>query len=133
MIALCCHPFFPVKNNLKISSSTAMGWYVKNGITLYKGHKVTEIDRINKTVTSDQGVTEPYDKLVIAIGSTPFIVPVPGHDLAGVLAYRDLDDVTAMMLAAQSRERAVVIGGGLLGLEAAAGLREQGMDVTVCI
>jgi nitrite reductase (NADH) large subunit len=107
------------------------GWYIDHGITLYKGHKVTEIDRENKTVTSDQGVTEAYDKLVIATGSNPFIVPVPGHDLAGVLAYRDLDDVTAMMLAAQSREKAVVIGGGLLGLEAAAGLRERGMDVTV--
>ncbi|AVX04863.1 nitrite reductase (NADH) [Maritalea myrionectae] len=107
------------------------GWYIDHGITLYKGHKVTEIDRENKTVTSDQGVTEAYDKLVIATGSNPFIVPVPGHDLAGVLAYRDLDDVTAMMLAAQSRQKAVVIGGGLLGLEAAAGLRERGMDVTV--
>ncbi|WP_027833308.1 nitrite reductase large subunit NirB [Maritalea myrionectae] len=107
------------------------GWYVDHGITLYKGHKVTEIDRENKTVSSDQGVTEAYDKLVIATGSNPFIVPVPGHDLAGVLAYRDLDDVTAMMLAAQSRQKAVVIGGGLLGLEAAAGLRERGMDVTV--
>ncbi|MCF4098120.1 nitrite reductase large subunit NirB [Maritalea mediterranea] len=107
------------------------GWYIDHGITLYKGHKVTEIDRENKTVTSDQGVTESFDKLVIATGSNPFIVPVPGHDLAGVLAYRDLDDVTAMMLAAQSREKAVVIGGGLLGLEAAAGLRERGMDVTV--
>lgn len=107
------------------------GWYIDHGITLYKGHKVTEIDRENKTVTSDQGVTEAYDKLVIATGSNPFIVPVPGHDLAGVLAYRDLDDVTAMMLAAQLRQKAVVIGGGLLGLEAAAGLRERGMDVTV--
>lgn len=107
------------------------GWYIANGITLYKGHKIVAIDRTAKTVTSDHGVTEPYDKLVIATGSVPFIIPVPGHDLPGVLTYRDLDDVQAMLLAAQSRAKAVVIGGGLLGLEAAAGLNSQGMDVTV--
>ncbi|MBZ9890594.1 nitrite reductase large subunit NirB [Mesorhizobium sp. BR1-1-3] len=107
------------------------GWYIANNITLYKGHKIVAIDRTAKTVTSDHGVTEPYDKLVIATGSVPFIIPVPGHDLPGVLTYRDLDDVQAMMLAAQSRAKAVVIGGGLLGLEAAAGLNAQGMDVTV--
>ncbi|WP_432284589.1 nitrite reductase large subunit NirB [Aminobacter sp. BA135] len=107
------------------------GWYIKHGITLYKGHRIVAIDRVAKTVTSDHGVTEPYDKLVVATGSVPFIIPVPGTDLPGVLTYRDLDDVNAMLLAAQSRARAVVIGGGLLGLEAAAGLKEQGMDVTV--
>jgi nitrite reductase (NADH) large subunit len=107
------------------------GWYIKNGITLYKGHKIVAIDRDAKTVSSDRGVTAPYDKLVIATGSTPFILPVPGNNLAGVLSYRDLDDVQAMLLAAQSRAKAVVIGGGLLGLEAAAGLEQRGMDVTV--
>ena len=107
------------------------GWYIKNGITLYKGHKIVAIDRAAKSVTSDRGVTVKYDKLVIATGSTPFILPVPGNNLAGVLSYRDLDDVQAMMLAAQSRSKAIVIGGGLLGLEAAAGLAMQGMDVTV--
>ncbi|MFN3624012.1 MAG: nitrite reductase large subunit NirB [Hyphomicrobium sp.] len=107
------------------------GWYIKNGITLYKGHKVVGIDRAAKTVTSDQGVTEKYDKLAIATGSVPFILPVPGNNLPGVLSYRDLDDVNAMLLAAQSRARAVVIGGGLLGLEAAAGLAAHDMDVTV--
>ncbi len=107
------------------------GWYIQNNITLYKGHKIVAIDRAAKTVTSDHGVTEPYDKLVIATGSNPFIIPVPGANLPGVLSYRDLDDVQAMMLAAQARAKAIVIGGGLLGLEAAAGLKEQGMDVTV--
>ncbi|GGD96588.1 nitrite reductase large subunit [Aureimonas endophytica] len=107
------------------------GWYVRHGVTLYKGHRVIAIDRAAKTVTSDQGVTAPYDHLVIATGSTPFVPPVPGKDLPGVLAYRDLDDVEAMILAAQSRAKAVVIGGGLLGLEAAAGLRAQGLEVTV--
>ena len=107
------------------------GWYIQHGVTLYKGHKIVAIDRAAKTVTSDHGVTEPYDRLVIATGSTPFIPPVHGHKLPGVITYRDLDDVDAMLLAAQSREKAVVIGGGLLGLEAAAGLNARGMDVTV--
>ena len=107
------------------------GWYIKHGITLYKGHKIVAIDRKAKTVTSNHCVTESYDKLVIATGSNPFIIPVPGNDLPGVLSYRDLDDVSAMLVAAQSRDKAVVIGGGLLGLEAAAGLKERGMDVTV--
>jgi nitrite reductase (NADH) large subunit len=107
------------------------GWYIANGVTLYKGHKVVEIDRAARTVTSAEGVTAPYDKLIVATGSLPVVIPVPGHDLAGVLTYRDLDDVHAMLLAARRGGRAVVIGGGLLGLEAAAGLREQGMDVTV--
>jgi len=107
------------------------GWYIQNGVTLYKGHRVVAIDRAARTVTSDQGVTEGYDRLVIATGSVPFIIPVPGANLPGVITYRDLDDVNAMLLAAQSRQRAVVIGGGLLGLEAAAGLGARGMDVTV--
>ncbi|PHR54578.1 MAG: nitrite reductase large subunit [Robiginitomaculum sp.] len=107
------------------------GWYIENNITLYKGHKIVEIDKTAKTVTSEHGVVQAYDKLVIATGSYPFIIPVPGHKLAGVLTFRDLDDVHAMMLAARRGGKAVVIGGGLLGLEAAAGLQIQGMDVTV--
>ena len=107
------------------------GWYIEHGVMLYKGHKVVEIDRTAKTVRSEHGEVAHYDKLVVATGSSPFIIPVPGHNLPGVLTYRDLDDVDAMLLAAQSRGKAVVIGGGLLGLEAAAGLKERGMDVTV--
>ncbi len=107
------------------------GWYEKHGITLYKGARVTTIDREAKTITTDRGLTASYDKLIVATGSLPIIIPVPGHKLAGVLTYRDLDDVQAMILAAKSGGRAVVIGGGLLGLEAAAGLNQQGMDVTV--
>ena len=106
-------------------------WYIENQIMLYKGHKVVEIDRENRIVRSEQGATAEYDKLIIATGSVPFIIPVPGHKLPGVLSYRDLDDVHAMMLAAKARGHAVVIGGGLLGLEAAAGLINQGMTVTV--
>ncbi len=120
------------------------GWYVKHDVTLYKGAKVTIIDRAARTVTAEfvptgnlghkplePTVTVPYDKLIIGTGSNPIILPVPGHDLPGVLTYRDLDDVEAMLMAAQGKGDAVVIGGGLLGLEAAAGLKEQGMDVTV--
>lgn len=106
-------------------------WYRDNGITLHKGEKVTKIDRDVKSVTSASGITATYDKLIIATGSVPFILPIPGAQLPGVLTYRDLDDVHAMLVAAKARGNAVVIGGGLLGLEAAAGLQAQGMNVTV--
>ncbi|MBL1241124.1 MAG: NAD(P)/FAD-dependent oxidoreductase [OCS116 cluster bacterium] len=106
-------------------------WYKEHNVTLHKGHKVSNIDRDKKQVTSEGGITADYNKLIIATGSLPFIIPLPGHKLAGVMAYRDLDDVTAMQAAAKAGGAAVVIGGGLLGLEAAAGLKEQGMDVTV--
>jgi len=107
------------------------GWYIDHRVTLFKGHPVIEIDRQSRRVRSAHGEVAVYDKLMIATGSVPIIVPIPGHNLAGVLTYRDLDDVYAMMLAAKSRGNAVVIGGGLLGLEAAAGLLAQGMRVTV--
>ncbi|MGR6466612.1 nitrite reductase large subunit NirB [Rhizobium sp. PAMB 3182] len=106
-------------------------WYAAHGVTLHKGAKVAKIDREAKTVTAENGVAASYDKLVIATGSSPFIIPVPGHDLPGVLAYRDLDDVSKMLDIAARKGRAVVIGGGLLGLEAAYGLKRQGMEVTV--
>ncbi|WP_417669512.1 nitrite reductase large subunit NirB [Roseibium sp.] len=106
-------------------------WYGEHGITLHKSARVAEIDREAKTVTSENGITADYDQLVIATGSNPFIIPLPGKDLNGVLTYRDLDDVDKMLETAKKGGRAVVIGGGLLGLEAAAGLKMQGMDVTV--
>jgi nitrite reductase (NADH) large subunit len=106
-------------------------WYAGHGVTLYKSARITGINREKKTVTSENGITADYDKLVIATGSSPFIIPIPGHDLDGVLVYRDLDDVDRMLDAAKTGGRAVVIGGGLLGLEAAAGLKMQGMEVTV--
>jgi len=106
-------------------------WYAKNGITLHKSAPVSNIDRQEKIVTSFNGIECHYDKLVIATGSNPFIIPLPGHDLKGVLTYRDLDDVETMIKVSTGGGKAVVIGGGLLGLEAAAGLKMQGMDVTV--
>lgn len=106
-------------------------WYADRRVTLHKGEKVAEIDRDARKVRSAGGVEESYDKLVIATGSSPFVIPVPGNDLLGVLTYRDLDDVEVMVNAARNGRHAVVIGGGLLGLEAAAGLAERGMQVTV--
>jgi nitrite reductase (NADH) large subunit len=106
-------------------------WYVENDITLFAGDAITSIDAKAKTVTSARGQTLLYDKLLVATGSDPFIIPVPGKDLDGVVTFRDLDDVNRMLAAAKSRGRAVVIGGGLLGLEAAMGLKTNGMDVTV--
>ncbi|MEM7487511.1 MAG: nitrite reductase large subunit NirB [Pseudomonadota bacterium] len=107
-------------------------WYATRGIDCRFGERIASIDRAAKTVTTEAGETLSYDKLVLGTGSNPFIIPLPGHDLDGVIAYRDLDDAERMIAAAaRPGARAVVIGGGLLGLEAAAGLRLRGMDVTV--
>ncbi|HMO74012.1 MAG TPA: nitrite reductase large subunit NirB [Sphingopyxis sp.] len=106
-------------------------WYAANGIALVAGDPVAAIDRGAKTVTTRSGVTESYDRLLIATGSDPFIIPVPGKDLPGVIAFRDMDDVGTMLAAAERGGSAVVIGGGLLGLEAAHGLSLRGMKVTV--
>ncbi len=106
-------------------------WYERHGVTLHRGSTVVAIDRDHKTVTTRDGLVVPYDKLLIATGSSPFIVPIPGATLPGVRVYRDLDDVLAMQEAARRGGKAVVIGGGLLGLEAAAGLAMRGMEVTV--
>jgi nitrite reductase (NADH) large subunit len=106
-------------------------WYEMHGITLHRGKQVVEIDRTAKRVTAADGTIAAYDQLLIATGSMPFVVPIPGANLPGVVTYRDLDDVNTMLAAARKGGRAVVIGGGLLGLEAAAGLHAQGMEVTV--
>jgi nitrite reductase (NADH) large subunit len=106
-------------------------WYAAQGITCRFAEAVTGIDRARRVVLSAKGET-PYDKLIIATGSAPFIVPVQGKDLPQVTAYRDLDDTYQMIEASgKAGANAVVIGGGLLGLEAAAGLRLRGMEVTV--
>ncbi|MGD1880272.1 MAG: nitrite reductase large subunit NirB [Kiloniellaceae bacterium] len=106
-------------------------WYERHGVTLLKGRLVTAIDRTDKKVVSADGTALAYDKLLIATGSSPFVLPVPGADLPEVLTYRDQGDVEKMLRAAEKGGHAVVIGGGLLGLEAAAGLRARGMEVTV--
>ncbi|MDE2301427.1 MAG: nitrite reductase large subunit NirB [Sphingomonadales bacterium] len=106
-------------------------WYANNAITLIAGDPVAAIDRASQSVIARSGRIEPYDRLLIATGSDPFIIPVPGAELAGVVTFRDLDDVEKMLKAAEGGGHAVVIGGGLLGLEAAHGLSLRGMAVTV--
>ncbi|MDH5377317.1 MAG: nitrite reductase large subunit NirB, partial [Gammaproteobacteria bacterium] len=106
-------------------------WYVENNIKLIKGKKINKIDRRNRVVHSEDGTSESYDRLLLATGSNPFIIPVPGSDLPGVISFRDIHDVDTMLSASKSKKHAVVIGGGLLGLEAAYGLKLQGMNVTV--
>jgi nitrite reductase (NADH) large subunit len=106
-------------------------WYADNDVTLHAGDPVVRIDRKRRIVHAQSGLAVPYDRLLIATGSKPFIVPVPGHALPGVIGFRDLHDVDAMLSAARKGGKAIVIGGGLLGLEAANGLLRQGMDVSV--
>lgn len=106
-------------------------WYIDNNITLYKGKRVSKIDRIGKKVIAEDGTEAPYDRLLIATGSTSFMLPLPGADKQGVIGFRDIADVDTMLEAAKKYKKAVIIGGGLLGLEAANGLMKQGMDVTV--
>ncbi len=110
-------------------------WYSDNDITLHTGWTVTAVDRIQRVVHAQNAAGEtlsaPYDRLILATGSNPFMLPIPGRELAGVLAYRDIADTQAMIDAATKYQHAVVIGGGLLGLEAANGLMKRGMQVTV--
>ncbi len=108
-----------------------LDWYTANGITLHAGRKVVAIDRVRRVVRADDGTEAGYDRLLLATGSTPFIPPVPGRDLEGVIAYRDIADTETMIDAARTYRNATVIGGGLLGLEAANGLILRGMEVTV--
>ncbi|MCK9984789.1 MAG: nitrite reductase (NADH) large subunit [Azoarcus sp.] len=108
-----------------------LDWYRDNDITLHAGKMVTKIDRIKRKVIASDGTEADYDRLLIATGSTPFIPPIPGADLPGVLAYRDIGDTEAMIEASTQYKHAVVIGAGLLGLEAANGLMLRGMSVTV--
>lgn len=107
------------------------GWYATHGITLHKGKKVEQINRARREVITTDGTIAKYDRLIIATGSVPFMLPVPGADQQGVIGFRDIKDVDTMLEAARHYQHAVVIGGGLLGLEAANGLMKQGMNVTV--
>ena len=106
-------------------------WYADNNITFYKGVKVVDVHRNRKEVVAEDGTVVPYDKLLIATGSKSFMLPLPGADKYGVIGFRDINDVDMMIETAENYKKAVVIGGGLLGLEAANGLMKQGMDVTV--
>jgi nitrite reductase (NADH) large subunit len=106
-------------------------WYAEHGVTLHSGDPVVAIDRRRRCVRSRQGVELSYDRLLVATGSSPVVLPVPGKELPGVMTFRDLADVDAMLESARRHKNAVVIGGGLLGLEAASALSRRGMNVTV--
>ncbi len=108
-----------------------LSWYAEHGITLHLGKKVVDVNRSRRIVIADDGTEAPYDRLLIATGSTPFIPPLPGKNLKGVIAYRDIKDTNEMIDTAKTHKHAVVVGGGLLGLEAANGLMLRGMSVTV--
>ena len=110
-------------------------WYIEHGITLHAGWRVTSVDRVKRVVHAQNANGETrdadYDRLLLCTGSSPFMLPLPGKDLQGVIAYRDIADTNAMIDAARNYKHAVVIGGGLLGLEAANGLMRRGMTVSV--
>lgn len=106
-------------------------WYADNDITLHLGKRIKEIHRGYRKVVAEDGTEAEYDNLIIATGSSPFIIPVPGHDKDGVMGFRDIDDCDTMLEAAKKYKKAAVIGGGLLGLEAAKGLMHLGMEATV--
>ncbi|HTV79234.1 MAG TPA: nitrite reductase small subunit NirD [Steroidobacteraceae bacterium] len=106
-------------------------WFAQHGITQHLGDPVESIDRVRRRVRAASGAEVPYDRLLIATGSRPRLPSVPGIDLPGVVAFRDLSDVEAMLAVARPGQPAVVIGGGLLGVEAAAALAQRGMAVTV--
>lgn len=106
-------------------------WYSKHGIDFKKGQKITSINRKDKVVIAEDGTVASYDKLILATGSSSFILPIPGSEKSGVVGFRDVKDVDTMINASKKHKNAVVIGGGLLGLEAANGLMKRGMNVTV--
>ncbi|MBL6750356.1 MAG: nitrite reductase small subunit NirD [Nevskia sp.] len=108
-----------------------LAWYRRQGISLHVGDPVAAIDRVRRVVRTQGGAEAGYDRLLIATGSSPNRLPIPGNQLPGVTTFRDQSDLRAMLDACGGRSRAAVIGGGLLGLEAAAGLAQRGMEVTV--
>ncbi len=107
------------------------GFFDNNNITIHMGDKASSIDRKNKTVTSEKGVEIAYDKLVLATGSKAFIPPIPGHDREGCIAYRTIDDLDEMMSVAKTSKVGAVVGGGLLGLEAAKALQDLNLKTHV--
>ncbi|MED4559224.1 assimilatory nitrate reductase electron transfer subunit NasB [Bacillus subtilis] len=106
-------------------------WYDKHGITLYTGETVIQIDTDQQQVITDRKRILSYDKFIVATGSSPHILPIPGADKKGVYGFRTIEDCQALMKMAQHFQKAAVIGAGLLGLEAAVGLQHLGMDVSV--
>ena len=106
-------------------------WFEEHEIKFHSGTSIISVDTESKTVTTDLGGSYEYDRLIVATGSNPFMPPIPGSELSGVISFRDMRDVKLMSEVAKTKHNAVVIGGGLLGLEAANGLMKLGMNVTV--
>ena len=106
-------------------------WYQEKGIRFIAGDAAVKIDRPRKQAYTEKGLVVGYDRLILATGSKPFVPPISGSDLKGVISFRDIYDVNTMLDYAKNKKNAVVIGGGLLGLEAAYGLKQRGMNVTV--
>jgi nitrite reductase (NADH) large subunit len=124
-------PVLAGEQTLKEIVLNDLDWYQSNNITLHLGKKISEINRIKRVVLADDGTEAEYDRLLLATGSNPILLPIPGMKLPGVLTYRDIADTEGMIAASAQYKNAVVIGGGLLGLEAANGLKLRGMNVTV--
>lgn len=119
------------KKNLEEITLNDFDWYKEMGISLHTGVGVKEINRVKRVVVGDDGRSVKYDKLILATGSVPFVPPIPGRDKEGVLAFRNVKDCERIREAAKNHKKAVVIGGGVLGLEAAHGMLCLGFDVTV--
>ncbi|MCM3670753.1 nitrite reductase large subunit NirB [Mesobacillus maritimus] len=118
-------------NSLKDITLNDWQWYEENNIRLYPGETVTKIDKNQQVLYTDKGKTKGYDKLIIATGSNPFVLPLPGVNKEGVIAFRNIDDTETIVKYSKQYKKAAVIGGGLLGLEAARGLLNLGMEVDV--
>jgi nitrite reductase (NADH) large subunit len=124
-------PVLSGEQSLKDITLNDVDWYAANHIHLHLGKKIAKIDRAKRVVTAEDGTSAKYDRLLLATGSDPVILPIPGRDLTNVLTYRDIHDTNRMIELSARAKHAVVIGGGLLGLEAANGLKQRGMSVTV--
>src|SRR5436309_6600704 len=109
----------------------SLEWYQQNGVGLRLGVRIVDVDAERRNITGDDGSVTPFDRLLIATGSSPFLPPISGLDKQNVFTFRNLDDTQAILSTARPGAKAVVIGGGLLGLEAARGLQVQGCEVTV--
>ncbi len=109
----------------------AFDWYEEQGITLHAGSPVKKIDRGRRVAVAEDGTEAPYDTLILATGSVPFVPPIEGIDKEGIIPFRNIEDCERLKREAAASRRAVVLGGGLLGLEAARGLMDLGLEVTV--
>ncbi|WP_276501925.1 nitrite reductase large subunit NirB [Terrimonas pollutisoli] len=124
--------FFAGKSADDLTMAPA-GWYATNNIQLYLGDPIQSIDRVNKTVYSHHGITAPYDYLILATGSAAFVPPIPGIEKEGVFIYRTIEDLELMTAWAKKSKKGAVIGGGLLGLEAAKAMLDLGITDTQVI